>query len=74
MNSSHVRPISRHGDEPDDEPIDAAQPDDDQVEVELALARAASDLRNLQDRIVVRTERLVQRMSEPPPAVASGRR
>jgi hypothetical protein len=78
VNSSHVRPISRHDD--DDVPTFDDRPrtfssqrrhalDADQVE----LARQAAALKDVQDRTVAKTERLVARMSERPPAFGSSR-
>ena len=77
MNASHVRPLSQHdGDDVDEVPASDKGPprtasqqrrhalDADQVE----LARQAAALKDVQDRTVARTERLVARMSERPPA------
>jgi hypothetical protein len=81
VNSSHVRPISRHDDDPippigDDEELSS---DDDKQAPELVddqseLLQAAADLKSIQERTIAKAERLVKRMSERPPAVAGVRR
>ncbi len=59
MNSSHVRPLSK------DDRVHSL--DDDQWE----LARASAELKEIQERTVAKTERLMRRLSQPPPAAPS---
>lgn len=78
MNTSHVRAISRHDDDDvprfDDGPRTFSSQrrhalDTDQVE----LARQAAAIKDVQDRTVAKTERLIARMSERPPAFSPQR-
>jgi len=71
VNASHVRPISHHDDDAPPPSDENAQIDDDNQE---DLVRTAAALREVQERTVAKTARLVQRMSERPPALAAGRR
>jgi hypothetical protein len=59
MNTSHVRSVGGHEE-------DEAQSSE--------LARAADELRAVQDRTVERTERLVKRLSDRPSAMGGTRR
>lgn len=60
MNSSHVRPLNA-------EHVHSL--DDDQWE----LARASAELKEIQERTVAKTERLIERLSsQPPPAPSRG--